>query len=570
MKKHNFYPTWQEASAAAQKIDGVVGKETYYSGYKQDSRLPSAPNKYYKDFPGWKIFVGKTLPYKRWQEASKAVKKIEQITNYASYKKWYKQNKRLHVNPDQYYKDFPGWDIFLDREEVPKIYSTWQQTSGIAKELVKANGDMSYEKLREMDERFPSSPGSSYSDFPGMDVFLGKDARYPTWQIATRALQVAGGIIMSASWKELCDNDLHLPKDPEKYYYDFPGWDVFLCKEGIYPTWQDASEVIQKCGIVNSQSYKKLCKVDMRLPLSPSDFYSDFPGWHVFFGRNKYYPTWQEASVAVRRIEEIVDSVTYKQFCSQDPQLPLHIIQIYKDFPSFDVFLGIEKQELYPTWQQASIVAKELVKVNGHMSYEKLREMDRCFPCKPGDFYPDFPGMKIFLGGDKIYPTCQEASAAVKKVIKKVGYEAYEKLRVHNSRLPADPGKIYSDFPGMRIFLGKGEIYPTWQEALKAAENIDGMFNPSTYFKLYKQDICLPHNPEKYYDNFPGWDVFLEGVSKFYLTWQEASRALQKIDGITDISSYLRLRKVKDKRLPSNPRGKYSDFPGWDIFLCRK
>ncbi len=111
----NFYPTWQEAGRAAVKLE-IKSYSQYRKKYKQDNKLPSNPNIYYKDFPGWIIFLEKKSKnfYSTWQEASRATMRLG-IKSVRQYRKKYKQDNRLPSNPDIYYKDFPSWVIFFGR-----------------------------------------------------------------------------------------------------------------------------------------------------------------------------------------------------------------------------------------------------------------------------------------------------------------------------------------------------------------------------------------------------------------------------------------------------------------------
>jgi len=58
--QEDFYSTYEEASQAAQKL-GIKLKTEYERRYKEDSRLPSTPNRTYKDsgWINWLVFLGK-------------------------------------------------------------------------------------------------------------------------------------------------------------------------------------------------------------------------------------------------------------------------------------------------------------------------------------------------------------------------------------------------------------------------------------------------------------------------------------------------------------------------------
>lgn len=109
------YSTWQEASASAQEI-GFKSLHQYRKKYVKDARLPADPKSYYKDFPGWDIFLGKTNDRGEWRTASDLAKENNMMTlriilKYAnqfrdSNSGWYKMlwhtngKLREHYNPE--------------------------------------------------------------------------------------------------------------------------------------------------------------------------------------------------------------------------------------------------------------------------------------------------------------------------------------------------------------------------------------------------------------------------------------------------------------------------------------
>ena len=99
------YPTWQIASKAAKRLK-IIGAIDYNSKRLKDPRLPAAPHGKYRDFPGWKKFLG-TAKYATWIEARKAVRKLG-ITSAKEYAERYSEDPRLHHSP-YHYKDYPGW-----------------------------------------------------------------------------------------------------------------------------------------------------------------------------------------------------------------------------------------------------------------------------------------------------------------------------------------------------------------------------------------------------------------------------------------------------------------------------
>lgn len=133
------------------------------------------------------------------------------------------------------------------------------------------------------------------------------------------------------------------------------------CERQFYPTWKEASEAIRRLGITSWSQYRKKFSKDERLPYNPDRVYPDFPGIHEFVGKEKtsHYPTWQEASAATIALG-ITTPKQYKKRRTEDPRLPSHPEETYGDFPSFSEFFGRPKREVYATIDDAAVAAKKL------------------------------------------------------------------------------------------------------------------------------------------------------------------------------------------------------------------
>lgn len=168
-----FYPTWQEASEAAKKLE-ICDQRQYRERYRHDLRLPSNPFQSYQDFPGWYIFLGKEAPYRyqTWQEASEAAREIG-ITTVTQYQKNYKKDPLLPATPNKIYPGFPGWPAFFGRKKAPTRYTTWQEASEATQKLG-ITGSVQYSKEYKKDPRLRSTPEHVYRNFPGWHTFLGK------------------------------------------------------------------------------------------------------------------------------------------------------------------------------------------------------------------------------------------------------------------------------------------------------------------------------------------------------------------------------------------------------------
>lgn len=215
-----FYETWQEASTVAVVL-GIKNYRDYHQKYKVDPRLPSCPNVFYEDFPGWKEFLERSF-YPTWQEASRSAIALK-MKNVKDYMNRRKTDVRLPCDPNDFYENFPGWKDFLEKN----FYPTWQEASSAAIKLG-VNDSLDYRKKRKKDPRLYASPHKAYSDFPGWNKFLSKF--YETWQEAS-AVVIKLGITDSGDYRKKYKFDPKLHSDPWKFYKDFPGRKKFFGKE---------------------------------------------------------------------------------------------------------------------------------------------------------------------------------------------------------------------------------------------------------------------------------------------------------------------------------------------------
>ncbi len=239
--EREFYPTWQDASEAAKKLKALTCID-YWKKYMQNPRLPRKPHEVYMNFPGYEVFLKgyktKLRPiYRTWQDASDSARKLR-IKTSKEYPYRYMEDPKLPAAPDSIYKDFPGWPEFLSGEH-KNYYPIWQQASQAAKKLGIRNRD-EYRANYHKDSRLCKWPDSTrYPDFPGWVKFLGvrdSDSYYSTWKKASSATkklkitssdQYRGRKRGQVSYKA----ETSLPADPSYYYSNFPGWKKFLGKE---------------------------------------------------------------------------------------------------------------------------------------------------------------------------------------------------------------------------------------------------------------------------------------------------------------------------------------------------
>ncbi|MEI6379001.1 MAG: integrase repeat-containing protein [Candidatus Falkowbacteria bacterium] len=439
---------------------------------------------------------------------------------------------------------------------------------------------------------------------------------FPTWQEASEACRKAGLRKSGDYEKKRSEIDPHLPSNPYKYYPDWPGWRAFLYPDGLskFATWQQASEVARLAGIGNEIAYKRRYKsIDSRLPSCPNCVYADWPGWSVFFGRFKkdIYPTWQEAAEVCRKAN-IKNGLHYYEVSRElDARLPSRLDNVYSDWPGWKVFLQSDGKralrskvhlrakhvafqlpdidepnpdecvlsvgKFYETWQQASLVCMRAGIQSQRQYFMQRRQLDCRLPGRPESRYVGWPGWKIFLNGEgfRVYATWQEASVVCLSSGIKSQTDYHFRYAQLDPRLPSSPNHYYKDdWPGWGVFLGRKKAdwsyIASWQEAA-AMVRPAGFKNQYQYCARYK-DVSdrLPGRPDQFYDNWPGWKVFLgTDVKSYYATWQEASDACEKL-GIKSKAQYSARDKSWDPRLPNYPNIKYKDWPGSAVFFKQK
>jgi len=224
-KAKNLYPTWQEAGKAARAlgITGWEGESGYESLYKKDPRLPSSPRKFYEDFPGIIHFLNPQI-YSTLQEAADAAERLG-IKDRTDYAKKYSQDPKLPRFPAHYYSDFTNWEDFLKSP----FYLTWQEAAAAVRKLniIKTKSD--YYENSFLDKKLPPRPGPHYRNFPGWDVFLNDNPSKPyrTWQEAASAAKKLD-IVSEQEYYLKHHQDVRLPSSPGPYYKNFPGWKKFL------------------------------------------------------------------------------------------------------------------------------------------------------------------------------------------------------------------------------------------------------------------------------------------------------------------------------------------------------
>jgi hypothetical protein len=139
--RKNFYPTIKEASAVAIRLKITFSTE-YAQRYREDPRLPACPDKVYSDewteFGKWFGFLGNVDRSKNFyptiEEASAAAIRFG-ITTHKEYTQHFQDDPRLPSTPDEIYADewvehgrwfgFLGNKVPVAPEQISDEYKSW-------------------------------------------------------------------------------------------------------------------------------------------------------------------------------------------------------------------------------------------------------------------------------------------------------------------------------------------------------------------------------------------------------------------------------------------------------------
>ncbi|MCR4314229.1 MAG: DEAD/DEAH box helicase family protein [Candidatus Uhrbacteria bacterium] len=240
-----------------------------------------------------------------------------------------------------------------------------------------------------------------------------------------------------------------------------------------YETWEEASVAVRSLGARTTRSYHCLSAQDPRLVSNPDYRYravwEENGGWPGFLGtdvsrhrpRESFYATYEEASVAARRLG-IASSTEYAKRYNEDPHLPSSPRKFYADaWKNCDGWIGFLETDparttdrIHPTYAEASEAARNLG-IRSIKEYALRYREDKLLPSQPYQAYEeDWKKLGSWGGFLKVpikprrrrpdvYQTYDEASV----VARKLGIKTAAEYAAHyeaDSKLPSNPNSVYA------------------------------------------------------------------------------------------------------------------------------
>lgn len=575
-----FFATYAEAQSIIQSL-GIKTRKAYLRTFRQYPGLHYQPNKFYANigWTNWYDFLGKDKSpfYATYAEAQLAAQAMG-IENSIDYQRNYRNDPKLPRHPSSVYANvgWTNWYQFFCKE---KRFASYAEAQAAAKTL-KVESISDYQARYKERPGLPSNPDKAYAGAGWCSWYdfleIKKANLYTTYedaQVAVRSL----GIKSAQDYRERFSQDPRLPSQPFDYYRNtgWTDWYKFLGKEKqtLYATYSEAQLAAKILCIKSMRDYKARHKLDEKLPANPHKYYvvAGWIDWYDFLGvvRATVYATYTEAQAAARALG-ITGCDEYYARYRRDPLLRRHpeVVYALSGWESWYAFLGNEKRDLYPSYNEAQTAAQAMRFANRDDYQRRYFEHPR-LPSNPNQSYAGtgWTDWHDFLGKEKgpFYATYSDAQSAVQElgITNVVDYRTRYR---DDPMLPINPQLFYADagWVDWYSFLGKEkrDFYPGYAEAEFASQAM-GLKTIHEYQKYYRLDPMLPANPSRVYADtgWIDWYTFLgkkkHAIYPTYGEAQSATRALDIKDG-KDYSACFR----EDPRLPASPASQYAKY-GW-------
>ena len=463
-----------------------------FNGWK----IPSNPNIYYDEWEGWGVFLGKKppLPFTSYEELKKIVRD-QGLKSIKDYHLLREKNKgmfngwRMPSNPDKHYKEWTNWNEFFGNRSLP--LAPYEELKKITRDQgIKSAKD--YHLFRTENKgvfngwRIPSNPHRYYDEWKGWSNFFEKPpiAPYEELKKAVRdqGLKTSKDYQLLREKNEGVLNDWRMPSNPDKYYEkEWVNWNEFFGNRSFpLAPYKELKKILIDQRVKSTREYRLLREKNKgvingwKLPSEPHKKYKEWVNWNEFLGKlpiasyeelkkavrdqgvktRRYYSVWREKNKGVfneRRIPSNPDKlykewVSWNEFLGKKHSLPL---APYEELKKITRDQGLKKSEEYFSWRE-----KNKGVFNGWR-----------IPSNPHRYYGNkWEGWDVFFGKSSLPFASYEE---LKKIIRDQGIKSrreYNNQRyklegvLNGWKLPSNPHTHYGDeWKSWPEFLNKCE-----------------------------------------------------------------------------------------------------------------
>ncbi|NGZ67680.1 integrase [Vibrio aestuarianus] len=272
------YCTLKQARRATLKL-GIKSSNEYRFRYTEDHLLPSKPERTYAhEWRGWCWFLGKQVKgfYPTISEAIKAVKVLG-INSFNEYQERYREDKKLPTNPQRFYKDeWINWPTFFSRKE--KVHYSKIEAARASVQALGITSIVEYRVRYKEDRSLPAMPERIYAaDWRSWWDFLQpeKILDLKSFKAWCNALKINN----SVEYKEARKVHHNLPSKPEKTIHDWTDWFDALNIPRPY-SYKELEALVRKNNITTLSKYREFrtSSQDPRIPVKPEEYYKG-KGW---------------------------------------------------------------------------------------------------------------------------------------------------------------------------------------------------------------------------------------------------------------------------------------------------
>ncbi|RXT62639.1 VPA1269 family protein [Pseudomonas syringae] len=380
---------------------------------------------------------------------------------------------------------------------------------------------------------------------------------YEEAKAAARALNFKN----SSDYVKNYRQDPYLIGDPSRYYPDFVSMCDYLgCPEdprGKFYSYEEAAEIVREAAITSMKEYYELQATDSRLPTKPRLVYANsWTSCNDFFDHHPKFRSYEEAR-RVARSFNFRSRYQYIQTCLKvDDRLHTAPDRHFAmEWTGWDDYLGLSDNVEQFSYQEARLLIHER-KVQSKAEYLECCESEPLLPKSPEltwrTDWVDWPTFLSHAVNPNSIQDLQHKTAAKVDADRETSMTSGSEQRqlcLLDPTPPTHSQKIYDTF-----------------EAAKHAARALGFTSRQDYLAThYQQDRLLPHDPQRCYPEWSGWEDFL-GLEAIYLTYDEARKLLSE-NGVKSQQQYKALR-TKYPKLPSQPLKVYRhQWIDWLTFL---